>query len=1063
MLDLLRDSRRRHLLLTLLVGAGLAAYLTGSVESIYGFDLAVVLTLVGGLPIYSEAVTALARRKISADLAVSLAALAALYIRQYAVAAEVIFIMLIGEALEHFALSRTRSGIEALLALRPETARVRRRDEHEHHPGQEHPREDSHDPTDTKHHGYDHEAEKHHDHDHRPSEEGHDQRQHNHELVVPVDEIQSDDVVIVRPGDRIPVDGRVLSGASSVDQSPITGESLPADKTVGDEVFAGTINLYGALELSVERLGENTTLEQIIHLVEEAEAAKAPTERLADRYATYFVPVVLLAAGLTWVFTGDTWFTSGDAVRAVAVLVVACPCALVLATPTAVAAGIGALVRRGVLVKGGVALEQLGRLRAVVFDKTGTLTLARLRISEIVPAEGHDQAEVLALGAAVERHSEHPIGGLIAERAAEEAVETFDVTDFVARPGLGAEARVLGSTVRVGSPRFLNQSGIVIPAGFAKQVDGLAAAGRTVVLVARDEETIGAVAVEDTPRAEARAVVEDLRRVGIGRIAMLTGDNEAAARSVAGGLSIDEVESGLLPADKVEAVRRIAAGGAPVAMVGDGINDAPSLVAADVGVAVADIGSDVAIASADVVLVGADLRRLAEAVTCGRRVLGIIWQNILGFAVVFNALAVAAASLGWISPVAAAVLHQVSSLSVVLNSLRLLVDVDQWRARLGSVGQRLYRRRRVLAGGGLAVVAAVYLLSGWHVVRVGEVAVVQRFGKLVGTPEPPGLHYRLPYPFARHRIVRPGEVRRVEVGFRTVPGSFAEPSAYEWNAQHRGGRNQRQDLEATVLAGDENLVDVNLVVQYCVADPLAAVFRIAPRQSDGARQWDVLVRAVAEASLRSEMSGQSAEAILASNRTAMEEAIRMRMSSTLAEYGTGFRVQAVCLADVHPPLEVVSAFRDVTSAREEKEAKINEAEAYQYQTEAWARGEAKKDVLTAQALKEDRTQRARGGADRFVAIAEAHSDQPALDRLRLYLQMIERTLAGRRKVILDRAAEGSRRQVFLGRTGLLGVLPPGAVGGRAALAPGETGSQAAPGSPSESLPQDGRITRGIAE
>ena len=959
MRDLFHDPHRRHLALTLLVGAGLAAYLTGSIEAIYGFDLALLLALVGGFPIYSEAVIALGRRKISADLAVSLAAFAALYIGQYAVAAEVILIMLIGEALEHFAVDRTRTGIAALLALRPETARVRR---------------------------------------------------DGHEQVVPADAIRPDDLVLVRPGDRIPVDGRVTGGNSSVDQSPITGESLPADKSPGDEVFAGTINLYGALELSVERLGDDTTLEQIIHLVEEAEAAKAPTQRLADRYATWFVPVVILAAVLTYVFTGEV-------VRAVAVLVVACPCALVLATPTAVAAGIGSLVRRGVLVKGGVVLEKLGRLRSVVFDKTGTLTLAKLRIAEVVAAPGHDETEVLRLGAAVEHHSEHHIGRLIVEKAAERGIEAVATTDFVAHPGLGAEARVDEATVRVGSPRFFQQIQTAVPPQVEAQVERLGRAGCTVVLVARDAEIVGAVAVRDTVRAEAWESIHRLRALGIRRIAMLTGDHPAAAQTVADELGIEEPQSGLLPADKVEAVRRIGREAGPVAMVGDGINDAPSLVAADVGVAMAEIGTDVAIASADVVLVGDDLRKLADAVVSARRMRRIIWQNILGFALVFNVLAMVAASLGWISPVAAAVLHQVSSLTVVLNSLRLLVDVDRIRHRLDHLRQRIYRRRHIALATAFTLAVAVYAASGFHVVRIGQVAVVQHFGKIVASKEPPGLHYRLPYPFGRHHTVKPQEVRRVEVGFRTVPGAFAEPPAYEWNAQHRGGRAERQAEEATVLAGDESLADVNLVVHYRVADPLAALFRVGPRQSDGTGKWDLLVRDVAEAALRAEMSGRPADAVLSSHRTEIEEAVTRRVAKMLHDYRTGFVVDTVCLGDVHPPLEVVPAFREVASALEDKEARINEAEAYQYEREALARGEAEKKVTGAEAFKQDRTQKARGAADRFVAVAEAYGLSPRVSRLRFYLQTVELSLAGRRKIILDRAPEGARRQLFLGRKG----------------------------------------------
>jgi Cu+-exporting ATPase len=979
MFGILHDPHRRHLALTLLVGVGLAAYLTGSIRLVYGFDLAMLMALVGGFPIFYEAAAALLRRRISADLAVSLAAVAALWIGQYAVAAEVIFIMLIGEALEHFAVDRTRTGIAALLALRPHEARV------------------------------------------RPAG-------HEHARVVPVDEIRPDDVVIVRPGERIAVDGRVIQGGSSVDQSPITGESLPADKTVGDEVFAGTINLYGAMELAVERLGEDTTLEQIIHLVEHAEAAKAPTQRLADRYAAYFVPIVLVAAGLTWFFTRDV-------VRSVAVLVVACPCALVLATPTAIAAGIGAMVRRGVLVKGGTVLEKLGRLKSVVFDKTGTLTLAQLRIATIACGERSSEEDVLRLGAAVERHSEHPIGKLIVQRARDQEIEPAEAVEFAARPGLGAEARVGQAIVRVGSQRFFDEHQIAVGEALQARVDELAQSGATLVLVARDGEAVGAVAVQDTVRPEARQAVAALRELGIERIAMLTGDNRAAARSVADALGIEEFDAGLLPADKVEAVRRIAREAGPVAMVGDGINDAPSLVAADVGVAMAEIGSDVAIASADVVLVGDDLAKLIDAIACSRKMLRIIWQNILAFAVVFNVAAVIAASLGWISPVAAAVLHQVSSLTVVLNSLRLLIDFRRIEARLRDAWAGLRRNRRRLIAWGTAAAVLAYAASGLFTVGVGETAVVQHFGKITGIAGP-GLQYRAPYPFGSHIKVKPAEVRRVEIGFRTTaiaPGAAdpaAEPPAYEWNVQHRGGRLQRQDDEANVWAGDENLADANLVVQYRVTDPVAALFRIGLLGPDGSNKWDTLVRDATEAALRAEMSGRTVDGLLSSDRVEIEAALDKRIAAALAECGSGFRVEAVCLADVHPPLDVVPAFREVANAQEGKEAAINQAQAYQYQTEALARGEARQQVLVAEGQAADRSERADGSAERFRDVAEAYEEAPEVTGLRMRLEVVEGSLAGRRKVILDRAPEGSRRQLFLGPKGILGpiVAPPPAAG-----------------------------------
>ncbi|MFZ5831989.1 MAG: cation-translocating P-type ATPase family protein [Planctomycetota bacterium] len=977
--SLLENPHRRHLALTLLVALGLGLYLTGAVRSVYGFDLALVLTFIGGFPVFYESLRNLFARRISADVAVSLAALAAVYIGEYAVAAEVMLIMLIGEALEHYAIGRTRSGIAALLAMRPHEARIRRGDQ---------------------------------------------------EITLHADEILPTDVVLVRPGERIPVDGRVVAGQSSVDQSSMTGESLPADKAAGDEVFAGTINLYGAMELAVERVGADTRLEQIIDLVEEAEAARAPTERLADRYATWFVPIVLVTAVVVWFFTRDV-------IRSVAVLVVACPCALVLATPTAIAAGIGGLVRRGVLIKGGNVLERLGRLRTFVFDKTGTLTQARLRVAEVVAANGAQARDVLQLAAAVERHSEHPIGKLLVEHARHENAEPPEAQNFVAQPGLGAEAAVDGVRIRVGSPRMMETAGVRVPPDLSGEIERLSRLGCTLALVARGEDAVGAIAVADTPRREARHAVAHLREEGVERIVMLTGDNAAAAASIGQTVGIDDVRAGLLPADKVEAVRRLQREAGPVAMVGDGINDAPSLVAADIGIAMADIGSDVAIDSADVVLVGGDLMKLAEAVRFGRDTLRIIWQNILGFALVFNVLAVVAASLGWIGPVAAAILHQVSSLAVVLNALRLLVDVHAWRHWAEHVLLGLRRRWRPIAAGAVMLLVAAYVLSGVHLVNVGEVAVVQQFGKIVHSAQPPGLHYRLPYPLAWHTIVRPQEVRRVEIGFRTGPGDFAEPPAYDWNVQHRGGRFERQEAEATVWGGDEGIADVNLVVQYRLQDPVAALFAVGPRTIDGEAKWDVLVRALAEAALRAEMSQRSTDDLLGDARGNVEARVAERLARELDKYDNAFLLSAVCLGDVHPPLEVVPAFREVASAQEEKEASINDAQAYEYETVALARGEARARILEAEAQGKDRAARAHGAAQRFLFSAAAYSAAPSVTRTRLYLGTVEQLLAGRRKVILDHIPTGARRFLFLGPQGARNLLPFGTSPSETELTPAD--------------------------
>ena len=504
---------------------------------------------------------------------------------------------------------------------------------------------------------------------------------------------------------------------------------------------------------------------------------------------------------------------------------------------------------------------------------------------------------------------------------------------------------------------------------------------------------------------------------------MLTGDNRAAAESVAAAVGIDDVAAELLPADKVDCIKRIQRTAAPVVMVGDGVNDAPSLVTAEVGVAMAEVGSDVAIASADVVLIGDDLSRLVDAITLSRRMLWIIWWNILAFAVVFNVLAVLAASMAWISPVTAAVLHQVSSLAVVLNSLRLLVDVPRWRARLADCGRTVGRRARPLAAAAATIVALVYAASGLYVVPLGQIGLVQRFGRLTRDPQGPGLHYRLPYPFGRHQLVAPSKTRRVEIGFRTLPGASVGPPAYEWNVQHRGGRSEGQPEESTVLAGDENLVDVNLVIHYRLEDPVASTFQVGRLTSDGTNKWDRLVRAAAESSLRAELAGRLVDDVLNVERLDIESQVKRRLIALLDRYDSGFLVEAVCLADVHPPVEVVSAFRDVAKAFEAKQEEINKAEADQLEIEAQTEGEEFRIEQTAAAFRHDRTARAEGEANRFLARAEAYGQAPEATRFRLRMETIEKTLAGRRKVILDSPSGGARRQVFLGPKGLWNVRP----------------------------------------
>jgi membrane protease subunit HflK len=405
-------------------------------------------------------------------------------------------------------------------------------------------------------------------------------------------------------------------------------------------------------------------------------------------------------------------------------------------------------------------------------------------------------------------------------------------------------------------------------------------------------------------------------------------------------------------------------------------------------------------------------------------VLRTIWQNIIGAAFIFNAIGVVLASMGWISPIVAAVMHQVSSLLVCLNSLRLLADWGRCRARLAALAEQAWaRRRRIATAGGVALLV-LWLLSGVHFVSIGQVAVVQRFGRVVLPLEQPGLHVRLPWPFARHTTVDVGKIRRVEIGFRTLPGDYTEPAAYEWNLQHRGGRNERRPEEADVWTGDHKLVDVTLVVHYRIASPLAAPFQLGQSLEDGQSKWDTTVRAAAESSLRATMSRRRADDILSENRAAIETEILELTQFLLTGYKAGIEVTAVCLGDVHPPLEVVPDYRDVAKAMGEKEAKINEAQADANETEALAQGQASERETEAEAFAVDREERAAGQAERFAKVAEARAAAPELTKLRLYLETIEQALAGRRKIILDRAAGRGRRLLYLGRKGLWAAPPP---------------------------------------
>jgi Cu+-exporting ATPase len=973
-----------HLALTCVVGALLVLNWLGIFKTAYGWDTAIFLAVLGGYRIFYESLTRLLRREISADLAVAIAALGALYIRQYFVAAEVIFIMLVGEALEDVAVGRTRSAIRKLLKLSPQTARVRRG---------------------------------------------------NEETIIPIEQVTPGTIVIVRPGERIPVDGIVVAGSSSVNQSTLTGESMPVSKEPGSEVFTSTINEMGMLEVKTMGVGPDTKLGEVIRLVEEAEASRAPTERRADRWATYFVPIVLGAAVITYLVTRNS-------VAAISVLVVACPCALILATPTAIVAAIGRLACEGILVKGGSHLEAVGRTDWMVFDKTGTLTWGRPKIAEIVAFSKVTEQEVLGVAATAEQHSEHHLANLIVAEARRRGAAIGPLDEFKPAPGLGVEVKAGGMRLLAGNARFMTQQEVAISPEAQAALRALDEKGRTVVLVARDHTLLGVIAAEDEIRSEAARAVTDLKAFGLRGTTLLTGDNAKVAHRVARHLGIHDVKADLMPADKVSHVRELRQAGHKVAMVGDGVNDAPSLVAADVGVALGGIGTDITAEAAGVVLMTDNLAHLKELLRISRIALEIIKENILFFGIGLNAVGVLAAATSYLTPVAAAILHQISSLLVVSNSLRLLygarlgetAPVRRLRLRLEAMGQTardavsgIRKRWKTALASLLILGAALYLASGLFAVRPGEVGIVRVFGKRIGGLLDPGLHYAPPWPFGRADCISLTEVKRVEVGFRTVPvapGAPVEPTAYEWNIQHRTGRYIRVPEETLLLTGDENLVELNMVVQYAVTDPVNFLFRVKDVADPARRGAEEMIRICAEATMCDMAARSALYTLLTDARSEVEEAAAKGINERLRQYEAGLTATSVRLQDVHPPLEVVDAFRAVSSAFEEKEKLINEAKADALRAVQLAQGNGKAQQLAAQATSEKRVNQATGDAARFELTAAAYEEAPVVTRIRLMLETMETVLPPIQKVIRGANWKGRHDLIFFNPEGVAPKAPP---------------------------------------
>lgn len=577
--------------------------------------------LLGGWPIFRGVLQAARRFQVTSHTLMTAGVIAAAVIGEWTTAALIVFFMRFADWLEELTHERSRQALQRLVALQPATARLLR---------------------------------------------------DGREVDVPVGEVAIGDLIVVRPGERIPVDGEVVEGQAPVDQAPITGESVPVEKAPGDTLFAATIAQAGFLKLRATKVGRDTTFARIVRLVEEAEAQKAPVQRFADRFSTFYLPAVLVIALATYLLTGA-------AVNAVAVLVVACACAITLATPVVVLASVGTAARGGLLIKGGIALEQLARVDTVVMDKTGTLTRGEPRLTDILPLNGISDVDLLRSVAGVESRSEHPLARAIVRAAAERGIDPAEPEAFTPLPGRGLAGRISGADWAIGNRRLLAERGIVLDIEPERQAQALEAAGKTAFFVARDRELAGLVAVADVLRPEVRAALADLQRLGVHRLLLLTGDNERVAAAVAGELGL-AYRAGLLPEEKIAAVRALQADGAVVMMVGDGVNDAPALAQADVGVAMGAAGTDVALEAADVALMRDDWTMVPEAIRIGRRAAGTIRQN-LAFAALYNVVGISLAFLGLLPPVWAAAAQSLPDMAIMANSARLLRGSSAPRGR----------------------------------------------------------------------------------------------------------------------------------------------------------------------------------------------------------------------------------------------------------------------------------------------------------------------------------------------------------------------------------------------
>lgn len=600
----------------LLVSLVMMAY---GVKTVY--DPALLTTLISGFPLAYEAFeTLFEKRRLSSELLVTIAMAACVALGEFFAAGEVAFIMILGETLEEMTINRARKGLQKLVALAPVQGR---------------------------------------------------RVVNGQEETIPAEEIQIGDVLRVLPGETIPVDSVILSGDTTVDQSAMTGESLPVEKAVGDALVSGVINLNGAIEIRAEKVVRDSALHKLINLVEQAEKSKAPTQKIVDVWAQWLVPIAVLLAIATFLVTGLATGEWTDALRrGITILVVFCPCALALATPTAIMAAIGQATRHGILIKNGEALEKMGKVNAVAFDKTGTLTYGALRVSDVVTLDGRlTREDVLTLAASAEQRSEHPLGKAIVKQAKEENLALYDPEYFAMQSGKGIQANIRGRSVLCGSEKWITEKGVVLLQSDRDALQVLRSTGSAVILTAADGKLVGLIALSDTPREGVHSMVEQLESLNVDTV-LLTGDNRQTAEYFVRQNGLTRFEAELLPGEKAKAIETLQAEGRRVCMIGDGVNDAPALKTADIGVAMGEVGSDVAVEAADIVLMTEDLGRIGYLKKLSNAVIQSITVNI-SLAMGINFVAIILSMLGIMGPISGALVHNAGSVLVILNAALL--------------------------------------------------------------------------------------------------------------------------------------------------------------------------------------------------------------------------------------------------------------------------------------------------------------------------------------------------------------------------------------------------------